>query len=69
VRLPKCKINPRRVNTNERLGEDIMTNVATTAGSAPWYRTLNRSQWKALVASNLGWTFERSFRFGPIGQA
>ena len=46
-----------------------MTNVATTAGSAPWYRTLNRNQWKAPVASNLGWTFERSFRFGHIGQA
>src|SRR5579864_3359286 len=35
-----------------------MTNVATTAGSAPWYRTLDRNQWKALVASNLGWTFD-----------
>ena len=35
-----------------------MMSVATTAGSAPWYRTLNRNQWKALVASNLGWTFD-----------
>jgi MFS family permease len=24
----------------------------------PWYRSLNRTQWKALVASNLGWTFD-----------
>jgi hypothetical protein len=46
-----------------------MTNVAATAGSAPWYRALNRNQWKALVAFNLSWTFERSFRFGYIGQA
>ena len=27
-------------------------------GSSPWYRSLNRSQWKALVAANLGWTFD-----------
>lgn len=26
--------------------------------AAPWYRTLTRAQWKALVASNLGWTFD-----------
>jgi MFS family permease len=35
-----------------------MMSVATTEGSAPWYRTLSRNQWKALVASNLGWTFD-----------
>jgi MFS family permease len=29
-----------------------------TFGSSPWYRSLNRAQWKALVASNLGWTFD-----------
>lgn len=23
-----------------------------------WYRSLNRGQWKALIASNLGWTFD-----------
>jgi MFS family permease len=28
------------------------------AATAPWYRALNRTQWKALVASNLGWTFD-----------
>ena len=27
-------------------------------GSSPWYRSLDRVQWKALVASNLGWTFD-----------
>jgi MFS family permease len=27
-------------------------------GSSPWYRSLDRAQWKALVASNLGWTFD-----------
>src|SRR5262249_16156189 len=26
--------------------------------SSPWYRSLNRAQWKALVAANLGWTFD-----------
>ena len=29
-----------------------------TFGSSPWYRALNGAQWKALVASNLGWTFD-----------
>ena len=24
----------------------------------PWYRTLNRDQWKVLIASNLGWLFD-----------
>src|SRR5207237_10274544 len=24
----------------------------------PWYRSLNRDQWKVLLASNLGWTFD-----------
>ena len=30
----------------------------TTAGSAPWYSTLTRAQWKTLFASNLGWMFD-----------
>jgi MFS family permease len=29
-----------------------------TFGSSPWYRSLDRTQWKALLASNLGWTFD-----------
>jgi MFS family permease len=29
-----------------------------TFESSPWYRSLNRSQWKALFAANLGWTFD-----------
>jgi MFS family permease len=31
---------------------------AGTLGHAPWYRSLDRGQWKALIASNLGWTFD-----------
>src|SRR5262245_16741374 len=31
---------------------------AGTFESSPWYRSLNGAQWKALVASNLGWTFD-----------
>src|SRR5690348_10361785 len=27
-------------------------------GHSPWYRSLNRTQWKALIASNLGWTLD-----------
>ena len=30
----------------------------SAAATLPWYRALNRTQWKALVASNLGWTFD-----------
>jgi MFS family permease len=26
--------------------------------SLPWYRSLNRDQWKVLIASNLGWLFD-----------
>lgn len=29
-----------------------------TAGTAPWYRTLSASQWRTLVATNLGWLFD-----------
>src|SRR4051812_30107331 len=33
-----------------------MTDI--TAGSQPWYRSLNRSQWNTLLAANLGWLFD-----------
>ena len=33
-----------------------MTDIA--AGSQPWYRSLNKSQWNTLIASNLGWLFD-----------
>src|ERR1700745_909847 len=29
-----------------------------TVAPSPWYRTLTKAQWKALLASNLGWTFD-----------
>ena len=31
---------------------------ATAALSLPWYRTLDRTQWNTLLASNLGWIFD-----------
>jgi MFS family permease len=31
---------------------------STGSQALPWYRSLNRGQWKALIASNLGWTFD-----------
>jgi len=40
-----------------KLREEIMSEVGTFETS-PWYRSLNRSQWKALIAANLGWTFD-----------
>jgi MFS family permease len=33
-----------------------MSDVAM--GSQPWYRSLDRTQWNTLVASNLGWLFD-----------
>ncbi len=32
----------------------------------PWYRTLNASQWKTLLASNLGWMFDGYETFALI---
>src|ERR1700741_348811 len=32
--------------------------MTTFAIEAPWYRALSRSQWNALIASNLGWLFD-----------
>jgi len=32
--------------------------ASDTLESSPWYRSLNGEQWKALIASNLGWTFD-----------
>jgi MFS family permease len=34
-----------------------MSSTGTT-GAAAWYRSLSWTQWKALIASNLGWTFD-----------
>src|SRR5438132_907489 len=31
--------------------------IQESALHLPWYRSLNRDQWKVLLASNLGWTF------------
>ncbi|MBI3513479.1 MAG: MFS transporter [Proteobacteria bacterium] len=31
---------------------------ASVAGPQPWYGALTRNQWKALLASNLGWMFD-----------
>ena len=33
-----------------------MTDI--TAGTAPWYRSLTASQWRTLLAANLGWLFD-----------
>ena len=30
----------------------------TTAAATPWYRSLTKSQWRALAATNLGWLFD-----------
>jgi MFS family permease len=42
-----------------------MTTV-TMAGSQPWYRSLNATQWKTVFASNLGWMFDGYETFALI---
>ena len=32
--------------------------ASNPAVHSPWYRSLNQAQWSALVAANLGWTFD-----------
>jgi MFS family permease len=32
--------------------------AVTSIGETPWYKSLSRSQWNALLASNLGWLFD-----------
>src|SRR6516225_10985390 len=29
-----------------------------TAGALPWYRALTATQWRTLIATNLGWLFD-----------
>src|ERR1700757_3812301 len=50
---------PRRIpdgvhQNRKALGMD--SNAVTA--STPWYRSLNREQWRVLFASNLGWLFD-----------
>jgi MFS family permease len=35
-----------------------MTDITATTGALPWYRTLTASQWRTLLAANLGWMFD-----------
>src|SRR3954465_7346100 len=35
-------------------------------GSQPWYRSLSKSQWNTLIASNLGWLFDGYETFALI---
>lgn len=36
----------------------MTADAETSAPAAPWYSTLNRSQWNTLLAANLGWLFD-----------
>ena len=40
--------------------------TAAVAGSQPWYRSLNATQWKTVFASNLGWMFDGYETFSLI---
>jgi hypothetical protein len=43
-----------------------MSKAAATASGQQWYRTLNATQWKTLLASNLGWVFDGFETFALI---
>jgi hypothetical protein len=44
---------------SEKLNREEIVMAQTDAiVSVPWYRTLNRDQWRVLIASNLGWAFD-----------
>jgi len=36
----------------------MAVDAAASSPSTPWYRSLDRSQWNTLLASNLGWLFD-----------
>jgi len=36
----------------------MSTDTAAASPSTPWYRSLDRSQWNTLIATNLGWLFD-----------
>jgi MFS family permease len=40
--------------------------TTTTAGPQPWYRSLDASQWKTMLASNIGWMFDGYETFALI---
>jgi MFS family permease len=56
---PENRAEKRRVGPQRRPfeQEDGMHQDAIVA-SMPWYRTLNREQWRVLAASNLAWLFD-----------
>jgi hypothetical protein len=47
-----------------------MSKAAATASGQKWYRMLNATQWKTLLASNLGWVFDgfETFCADPDGR-
>jgi MFS family permease len=40
--------------------------TAAMAGREPWYRSLSASQWKTMIASNIGWMFDGYETFALI---
>src|SRR5487761_768345 len=37
---------------------EVRLMAINAAAATPWYRSLNRSQWNTLLATNLGWLFD-----------
>ncbi len=52
-------LDPRRGRSGpSNVGPREVDMAEVTAATAPWYRTLTPVQWRALVATNLGWLFD-----------
>ena len=43
-----------------------MAETTARPGAAPWYSSLTATQWKTLLASNLGWMFDGYETFALI---
>src|SRR5207245_8382735 len=52
--MPRRIVGSGQIRNSAVIAMD--TNIAIV--SLPWYRLLNREQWRVLVASNLGWLFD-----------
>src|SRR5690348_3292692 len=55
-------IRAEHAQRNSRPGEVVMAQMsdvsASGASALPWYKSLTKSQWRMLIAANLGWLFD-----------
>jgi MFS family permease len=59
------KSRPARSGQHHPVGGLIMS-TDTMSEPVPWYRSLNASQWKTMIAANIGWMFDGYETFALI---